>query len=130
MPRHANSETVLDVTGTEITPLDSIPQDVKDFVEFMWSKQQVNPARERVTYDTEAEKDAEFKLMADYVAQRPADIGGPLGIRRSPSRGLPKNVMDVRIKVPTVDLEAEAAANADPNGHRRDRNQDKATAGK
>lgn len=129
MPRQT-SETILDVTGTEMTPLESIPQDVKDYVEFVWSKQQVTPARERATYDTEAEKDAEYKLMADYVAQRPADIGGPLAIRRSPSRGLPKNVMDIRVKLPTTDLEANAAANADPNGHRRDRNQDRDKASK
>jgi hypothetical protein len=125
MPRKG-SQTIVDVTGPEVTPLDSIDKEVKDFVEFVWEKQQKTPARERVEYDTEKEKDAEFKLMSDYVAQRPAELGGPLGIRRSPSRDLPKNVMDIRIKPLPTDIPAEAAANADPNGHRRDRAQDRA----
>lgn len=114
MPRKS-SDAIPDTTGNVLTPLDSIPDDVKAYVEEVYAKQQKTPGRERAVYDTADELKAEFKLMADYVAQRPAGI---LRIRKSPTRtkDLPKDlqpiedrVMDFRIN---ADLEANGARNA------------------
>lgn len=117
MPR-LSSTTIVDFSGPQMTPLDEIPQDVIDYVEEVYAKQRKTRSRERAIYDTEAELKTEFKLMADYVAQRPKEKGGILRIRKSPTRkeNLPEDlkaisdrVMDFRI---TADLEANGAANA------------------
>lgn len=105
MPRKT-STTIPDTTGPAVTPLDAIPEDVKQFVEEVYEKQRKTASRERVEYDTEDELKAEFKLMADYVAQRP---NGVLRIRKSPTRNLADNVMDIRI---SADLEANGQKNA------------------
>ena len=105
MPR-MSSTTIPDTTGPQLTPLDSIPDDVKQFVEEVYEKQRKQMARERVEYDTEDELKREFKLMADYVAQRPE---GTLRIRKSPTRNQADNVMDIRI---SGDLEANGKRNA------------------
>jgi hypothetical protein len=105
MPRQ-KSETIIDTTGPQLTPLNDIPKDVIEYVESTYEKQRKSPSRERATYDTEEELKKEFKLMADYVAQRPKGI---LRIRKSPTRGMPDNVMDFRI---TADVEANGKANA------------------
>jgi hypothetical protein len=103
------SVAIVDVHGVQLIPLESIPQDVKDFVEEVWKRQQATPGRERITYDTDAERDTEFRQFASYVAQRPAKLGGVLTVRRSPSKDLPPHTMDVRF---AADLEKNAAANA------------------
>jgi len=103
MPRQ--TLTVIDTTGPQRTPLDEIPADVKKFVEDTYAKQRKTPSRERVTYDTVDELRADFKLIADYVAQRPA---GVLKVRKSPTKGLKDNQMDIRF---TADLEANGARN-------------------
>lgn len=100
------SVAIIDTTGPQRTPLDEIPDDVKKFVEDVYAKQRKTPGRERVTYDTVDELKEDFKLMADYVAQRPQ---GVLKIRRSPTRDLPEHVMDIRI---TADVEANGNRNA------------------
>ena len=114
MPRQS-SISIPDTSSAFVTPLDSIPEDVKSYVEEVYEKQRKSPGRERAVYDTEDELKAEYKLMADYVAQRPAGI---LKIRKSPTRreGLPEDlkkisdrVMDFRI---TADLEANGKSNA------------------
>jgi len=105
MPRKT-STAIPDTTGPQLTPLDAIPDDVKAYVEEVYEKQRKTPGRERAEYDNEKELKEEFKLMADYVAQRPAGI---LRIRKSPTREMapgvkmPDNVMDFRI---TADIEA------------------------
>lgn len=104
MARH--SVAILDTVGPQRTPLDDIPEDVKKFVEDVYAKQRKTPGRERVTYADADELKADFKLMADYAAQRTAGI---LKIRRSPTRDLPDNVMDIRI---TADVEANGNRNA------------------
>lgn len=101
------STAILDVSGPQKTPLDAIPDDVKAFVEDVFKRQSKAPGRERVTYDNDQERDTEFKLMADYVSQRPAGI---LKIRRSPSKDLPPHSMDIRI---TADVEANGQAKKD-----------------
>jgi len=100
------SVTIVDTTGTQLIPLDAIPQDVKDYVEALYKAQAKTPSRERVTYDNDQERDTEFKQMVSYAAQRKAGI---LKVRRSPSKDLPPHTMDVRV---TADLPANAAANA------------------
>lgn len=114
MPRQS-SVPVLDVSSDVKVPLADIPEDLKQYLEDVYARQQKSPGRERAVYDTEDELKAEFKLMADYLAQRPA---GVLRIRKSPTRtkDLPENlqaiedrVMDFRI---TADLPANGARNA------------------
>lgn len=100
------TQTVIDVTGPQRTPLEDIPQDVKDFVEATYAKQRKTPSRERVTYDTVDELRADFKLISDYVAQRPQGI---LKVRKSPTKDLPENTMDIRF---TADVEANGNRNA------------------
>lgn len=99
---------IVDTTGPQVTPLEDIPADVIEFVETTYAKQRKTPGRERVEYDTLDELKKDYKLMVDYCAQRPANKGGILAIRRSPTRGIPETVMDVRI---TADLEANGKAN-------------------
>jgi hypothetical protein len=94
------STAILDTTGPQRLPLDAIPDDVKAFVEEVYKRQQKAPGRERVVYDSDQERDTEFKQIADYVSQRPA---GVLKVRRSPSKDLPPHAMDLRF---TADLEA------------------------
>jgi hypothetical protein len=107
MARHAT--TIVDTSGKELIPLESIPDDVKTFVEEVWAKQRKTRSRERVTYDNDAERDTEFKQITSYVAQRPAKLGGVLAVRRSPSKDLPAHTMDIRF---SADLPANGAANA------------------
>lgn len=105
MPRKT-STPIPDTSGPQRTPLDEIPADLIAYVEEVYERQRKTPGRERAEYDTEAELKAEYKLMADYVAQRPQGI---LSIRKSPTREyspgvkMPDNVMDFRIN---ADLEA------------------------
>lgn len=103
------SVALIDTTGPVVTPLDAIPDDVKAFVEEVWNRQRKTPGRERVTYDTDQERDAEYKFIVDYVSQRPAKLGGVLKVRRSPSKDLPAHTMDIRF---SADLEANGKANA------------------
>jgi hypothetical protein len=103
------SVAVPDTHGVQLIPLEAIPQDVKDFVEEVWKRQQATPGRERITFDNDTERDTEFRQYVSYVAQRPAKLGGILAVRRSPSKDLPPHTMDVRF---SADLEKNAAANA------------------
>jgi len=103
------SQTIVDTTGKELIPLESIPDDVKAFVEEVWAKQRKTKSRERVSYDNDQERDTEFKQITSYVAQRPAKLGGVLAVRRSPSKDLPDHSMDLRF---SADLPANGAANA------------------
>lgn len=105
MPRKS-SVAIPDTNGPVLTPLDAIPDELKAYVEEVYEKQRKTPGRERAEYDNEKELKEEFKLMADYVAQRPA---GVLRIRKSPTREMPDNVMDFRI---TADLESNGKKNA------------------
>lgn len=100
------SEFVPDTTGPQRTPLDEIPNNVKKYVEDVYAKQRKTPGRERASYDTEAELNAEWKQMVDYAAQRPQ---GVLRVRRSPTRNLPATTMEFRV---TADVEANGARNA------------------
>lgn len=99
------TQTVIDTTGPQRTPLDAIPQDVKDFVEQTYAKQRKTPSRERVTYGTVDELKTDFKLIVDYASQRPQ---GVLKVRKSPTKGLKDNQMDIRF---TADIEANGARN-------------------
>lgn len=100
------SEFVPDTTGPVRTPLEEIPQDVKQYVEEVYTRQRKVPGRERASYDTVKELDTEWKQMVDYAAQRPQGI---LKIRRSPTRNLPETTMEFRV---SADVEANGARNA------------------
>ncbi len=111
MPRQS-SVAIPDATDG-LTPLDEIPQDVKDYVEATYEKQRKTPARERAVYDTHKELEDEWNLILAYAKQRPAGI---LKARRSPTRAstLPKGLkadttMDWRV---VADVEANGARNA------------------
>jgi hypothetical protein len=110
MPRKS-STPIPDTTGPVMTPMDAIPQELRNYLEDVYARQQKTPGRERAEYDTEAELKAEFKLMADYLAQRPQAVpgGSVLSIRKSPTRGQADNIMDFRIN---ADLPANGARNA------------------
>lgn len=97
---------VPDVTGPQVTPLSEIPDELKRYVEDVYAVQRKSPGRERAEYDNEAEKNAEWKLICDYCAQRPQGILSP---RRSPTRNKGANVMEFRL---TADLPANGAKNA------------------
>lgn len=97
---------LVDTTGPQRTPLDSIPDDVKKFVEDTYTHQRKTPGRTRVEYDTVDELRADFKYMVDYAAQRPAGI---LNVRKSPTRDLKDTEMDIRI---VANVEANGARNA------------------
>lgn len=97
---------IQDTTGPVRTPLDEIPADVKKFVDETYAAQRKVPGRTRVEYDTVDEMALDFKLMADYAAQRPAGI---LTIRKSPTRNLPETVADFRI---VANVEANGGRNA------------------
>lgn len=101
-----SSTFVPDATGPYVTPLNEIPDDVKKYVEEVYAKQRKTPGRERAEYDTEAEKNAEWKFIVDYCNQRP---NGILNARRSPTRNKEANVMEFRIN---ADLEKNGKANA------------------
>ena len=83
-----------DVKGTQHIPLADIPEDVKAFVEDTLKQQTSTGGRTRVEYDSADELATEFRQMVSYAAQRPE---GLLKIRKSPTRDLADNVMDVRI---------------------------------
>lgn len=91
---------LVDTTGPVRVPLDEIPADVKKFVEDTYTHQRKTPGRTRVEYDTVKELEEDFKLMADYAAQRPAGI---LKIRKSPTRELKDIEMDIRITAAVVE---------------------------
>lgn len=118
MPRKT-STAIPDVTGPQVTALEDIPDDIKAYVEDVYERQRKNPGRERAEYDTVDELKREFKLMADYAAQRQVNgKAAALKIRRSPTRDLADTVMDFRV---TADL---------PENGQKNAQKEKATAGK
>lgn len=110
-------------TGSKQIGLDSIPEEVKQEVEDTYKVLKDNPSgRMRVTFDSRTELLQYTAQVTSYCAQRPAEIGGPLRFRKSPTKGLDKNtVMDFRITDPVdngteaineavAEVKAEAAA--------------------
>jgi hypothetical protein len=106
MARHGKMEFIPATVATGIIPMDQIPQDVKDDFEGAWKEMQKSEGRMRVSFDTKAEALKWTREMASYAANRP---GGALRFRRSPTKGLPDEVVDFRI---TADLEANAKRKA------------------
>jgi hypothetical protein len=98
-------------TGVALLPLESIPQDVRDEIEEAYQSLKTMDGRIRVEFDTEDEAAIYCRQAASYAAQRPE---GAVKFRRSPTKGLPKNVVDFRV---TADLPAngERNANKGPN---------------
>jgi len=105
MPR--KTSFVPNVTGTQLIPLDEIPDDIKQWAEEVYEKIRKTDGRERAAYDNDDEMNLEAKYLASYCAQRPH---GALKFRRSPTKDLPAHTMDFRI---TADVEANGKRQAE-----------------
>lgn len=90
-----------------ILPLEAVPDEVRVQVEEVYEALRTAPidGRMRATFDTEAEANEWSRQAASYCAQRPE---GVLKYRRSPTRDLPKTVIDFRI---SADLPANGSKN-------------------
>lgn len=93
---------VPNISGSALLPMADIPQDVRDEMEETYTQLQGHDGRIRAEFDTEEEANIYCKQAASYCAQRD---GGVLKFRRSPTKGLPKNVVDFTVK---ADLPANA----------------------
>lgn len=103
--------------GSRPIALDDVPQDVRDEVEEAYAAMKSNPnGRFRATFDSKAELLQYLAHANAYCANRPETLivtdengtetvvlAGPIRFRRSPSKGLPENVMDYRV----TDLQTE-----------------------
>jgi hypothetical protein len=106
MPRIGDIQFVPDSDNTtHLLPLDAIPQDIRDEVEEAYAALKQTPGRLRVQFTDKSELTLFVKQVTSYCAQRPAEIGGPIRFRKSPTRGLPDTMMDHRI----TDVKEEAA---------------------
>lgn len=88
-------------SGTLI-PMDEIPDDVKEEMEEAYTQLSGRDGRIRAEFDTEDEATLYCRQAASYCTQREA---GVLKFRRSPTKNLPKNVVDFTVK---ADLPANA----------------------
>lgn len=97
------STFVASATSAGRTPLDQIPDDVKQEVLAALDQISKSDGRIRTEFDTEDEANLFMKQAADFAAQhKPA-----LKVRRSPTRNLPANVVDWRV---TRDVPANGQA--------------------
>jgi hypothetical protein len=95
---------VPNVSGSSLLPLADIPEDVMQEIDDAYENLRGHDGRIRAEFDTEEEAYIYCRQAASYAAQRPA---GVLRFRRSPTKGLPKNVVDFTVK---ADLPANAEA--------------------
>lgn len=93
------------VSGVGLIPMEEIPQDVRDEMEEAYASLSKAEGRIRAEFDNEEEANVYCRQAASYCTQR-AD--GALKFRRSPTKGLPKNVVDFRV-----------TRNVEENGQRR-----------
>lgn len=103
---------------TALVALEDIPQDVREEVEQAYTALKSGAVgRFRAKFDSPEELRVYVTQVTSYCEQRPE---GAIRFRKSPSKGLPPNVMDFRItdlltpnEVITQDIrEATATANA------------------
>lgn len=81
-----------------LIPLDRIPQEIKDEVEEIYAALKTNPnGRMRAEFDTKVELLTYHAQIVAYAALRPVELGGPIRVRRTPTKGLPDTIMDYRI---------------------------------
>jgi hypothetical protein len=97
---------VPNISAGTIIPMADIPEDVREEMEEAYTQLQGHDGRIRAEFDTEDEALLYCRQAASYCAQRD---GGVLKFRRSPTKGLPKNVVDFTVK---ADLPANAEAKA------------------
>ena len=93
---------VPNVSGSALIPLAEIPEDVQNEMDEAYEQLRGHDGRIRATFDTEEEANIYCRQAASYCAQRES---GALKFRRSPTKGLPKNVVDFTVK---ADLPANA----------------------
>lgn len=108
-------------TTPAATTLDAIPDDVKTDVEEVYNYLKNHPdGRMRTPAFVDADGNADVAAAKRWFAQaqaycrlRPAELGGELRIRKSPTRGLPDNIIDFRVSdMPKPDANAQAINNA------------------
>lgn len=93
---------------TSLPELADIPQETRDEVEQAYAALKANPGgRFRVEFKSEEELRVYERLVKGYCLNRP---DGEIRFRRSPSKGLAKNVMDFRITDVQTENEAATAA--------------------
>lgn len=81
--------------GTGLLDLSDVPEDVQKEIEEIYQGLKTNPnGRMRIGFDTVAELEQYVLQAQSYCAQREA---GAIRFRKSPTRGLPENVMDFRV---------------------------------
>lgn len=98
-------------SGAAMLALSDIPEEVKREAEEIYTALKANDGRIRIEFDTKGEVTEYALQLNSYCTQRPAELGGPIRFRRSPSRGLADNVMDFRITdLPTPEEKAKEAA--------------------
>ena len=115
MARHVAYVQSLNTGAVAPLALDDIPKDIRDEVEEMYAGLKANPAgRFRATFDTVEEMAIYTRHVTSYCTVRP---NGAIRFRKSPSKGLPENVMDFKItdlqtanEVVTTDIRTAAAA--------------------
>ena len=100
-------------TADGLIPMEDIPDDVKTDMEDAYKAISQNDGRIRFTFDDKAELELFFKQAVSYCRQHEPVWKA----RKSPTRNLPDNVMDLRV---TADLEANGS-NRDNNGEQRPR---------
>lgn len=81
-------------SGASLVPIDDIPTDVITDIEAIYDNLKVADGRFRAEFDNEVEALQFVRYATSYCAQRPA---GAIRFRRSPTKGLQKNVIEFRV---------------------------------
>lgn len=93
---------VPNLSAGTLIPMAEIPDDVKEEMEEAYAQLAGHDGRIRAEFDTKDEATLYCRQAASYCSQRAA---GVLKFRRSPTKGLPENVVDFTVK---ADLPANA----------------------
>lgn len=97
---------VPNISAGSTIPMADIPEDVRDEMEEAYTQLRGHDGRIRAEFDTEDEAVLYCRQAASYCAQRE---NGVIKFRRSPTKGLPKNVVEFTVK---ANLPANAEARA------------------
>lgn len=93
---------VPNLSAGTLIPLAEIPEDVQQEMEEAYEQLAGHDGRIRAEFDSKDEATLYCRQAASYCSQRP---NGVLKFRRSPTKGLPENVVDFTVK---ADLPANA----------------------
>ena len=84
-------------SGSSQIDLADIPDEVKKEAEEVYSVLKTQPGRMAAKFSTLAELNTYIAQITAYCNQRPAELGGPIRFRKSPSRNLGPTEMQFRI---------------------------------